>query len=264
MHRWEPRLEVLFAPAEFNDLAGRDLWGATCVVLDVLRATSSIITALANGAEAILPVAEISDALEVRAKDPAALLAGEREGRRITARLANGIEFDFGNSPREFSSDKVAGKRIVMSTTNGTRALRACARASRVLAASFLNLSATSAFLRQLSPDALILVCSGTFEQTALEDALCAGALCAALAPHCLATHWSDSALMAQRLFALVHDDLRSALARSRNGRRLLSLPDLADDVSFCARIDACPLAAGLSADGWIRRADREIPASVP
>src|SRR6266851_1491819 len=114
-------LEVLFAPAEFSALSQRDLSETVCVVFDVLRATSSIVTALGNGATAIVPVAEISEALAVRQKHPEVLLAGERDGLRIQANLTGSIAFDLGNSPREFTPDKVRGKTIAMTTTNGTR-----------------------------------------------------------------------------------------------------------------------------------------------
>src|SRR5258706_3742216 len=137
-------LEVLFAPAEFAALEARDLSGAVCVVFDVLRATSSMVTALANGASAVVPVSEIPEALKIRERDQRILLAGERDGLRIQSGLTGGITFDLGNSPREFTREKVNGKMIAMTTTNGTRALRACARAKTVLAASFLNLRATA------------------------------------------------------------------------------------------------------------------------
>ena len=125
-------LEVTFAPAEFEALKGRDLSRTTCVVFDVLRATSTMALALSNGEEAIIPVAGIAEALRLREEQPAMLLAGERDGVRIPASLAGGVDFDLGNSPREFTRDKVQGKTIVMTTTNGTRALRACAGARRV------------------------------------------------------------------------------------------------------------------------------------
>src|SRR5262249_17947241 len=123
--------------------------GTVCVVFDVLRATSSMVTALANGAAAIFPVAEISEALALRRDRPDLLLAGEREGVRISRDLSDGVPFDFGNSPREFTRDKVQGRTIAMTTTNGTRALRACARASKVFIGSFLNLAATTEVLRR-------------------------------------------------------------------------------------------------------------------
>src|SRR5262245_15426629 len=137
-------LEVLFTPADFAGLKQRDLADTVCVVFDVFRATSSMIAALANGATAIVPVSEIPDALEFRRRDPQTLLAGERDGVRILAAQTGGIDFDLGNSPREFVREKVAGKTIAMTTTNGTRALQSCARAKQVLIGSFLNLRATA------------------------------------------------------------------------------------------------------------------------
>src|SRR5689334_12937954 len=118
-------LEVLFAPAEFVALRERDLRDTVCVVFDVLRATSSMVTALANGAEAIIPVSEIAEALAIQERNPRVLLAGERDGVRIQSALTGGIAFDLGNSPREFTRENVSGKTIVITTTNGTRALRA-------------------------------------------------------------------------------------------------------------------------------------------
>jgi len=174
-------LEVLFAPAEFAALEQRDLSGTECVVFDVLRATSSMVTALANGASAIVPVAEIPEALKFRASDTRILLAGERDGLRIKSDLTGGAAFDLGNSPREFTREKVNDKTIAMTTTNGTRALRACTRAKTVLAASFLNLRATADCVADARE--LILVCSGTLDQTAYEDVLAAGAMCDLLWP---------------------------------------------------------------------------------
>src|SRR5436190_11942294 len=116
--------EVLFSPAEFAALRQRDLSATTCVVFDVLRATSSMLVALNHGAEAIIPVGEIAEALAMKRERPDVLLAGEREGLRIRKELTGSINFDFGNSPREFTRDRVGGKTLVMTTTNGTRALR--------------------------------------------------------------------------------------------------------------------------------------------
>src|ERR1043165_6729618 len=105
----ERTIEVLFTPAEFETLRTRDLSETTCVVFDVLRATSSMVTALANGAEALQPVSEIHEALELRSKNPQLLLAGERDGLRIRGELSGGVDFDLGNSPREFTRERIAG-----------------------------------------------------------------------------------------------------------------------------------------------------------
>ncbi len=131
------KIEVILTPAELPVLEQRDLHNTACVVFDVLRATSAFVTALHNGARAIVPVSEISEALARRQKQPDVLLGGERDGVRIRAAQTGGVDFDLGNSPREYTPDKVRGKTIVSTTTYGTRALRAGAGAKTVLAASF-------------------------------------------------------------------------------------------------------------------------------
>jgi 2-phosphosulfolactate phosphatase len=246
-------LEVLFAPAEFSALNQRDLSETVCVVFDVLRATSSMATALANGAEAIIPVADIPEALAIRDARPEVLLAGERNGVRIQANLTGSISFDLGNSPREFTPELVRGRAIVMTTTNGTRALRACAGARAVLACCFLNLRATADFVLHLGPQHLLLVCSGTVEEAAYEDALGAGAFCDLSWHQFASENIADSAGMARRLFHLAHKDLFSAFSASRNGKRLLARADLKEDVSFCAQVDRLQLVAELK-EGEIRK----------
>src|SRR3989442_9567203 len=99
-------LEVLFAPAEFVVLPRQDLSQTVCVVFDILRATTSMISALANGAEAIIPVGEIGEALELRRQHPDYLLAGERDGVRIRSPLTGGVDFDLGDLPREVTSER--------------------------------------------------------------------------------------------------------------------------------------------------------------
>jgi 2-phosphosulfolactate phosphatase len=247
-------LEVLFTPADFAALRQHDLSRTVCVVLDVLRATSTIVNALGNGAAALIPVEEISEALALRQRRPKVLLAGEREGVRIGAELTGGRPFDLGNSPREFTAEKVRDRTIVMTTTNGTRAMRACANAKAVLIGSFLNLGATAAWLKSHSPAHLLLVCSGTFEQAAYEDVLCAGALCELAWDLYAKGAVSDSAVMSRQLFQLQQPDLLAAFSQSRNGRRLLSRSELRDDVSFCAAVDSVPLVAQLNKDGLVTR----------
>ncbi len=248
------RLEVLLSPLEFASLRNRDLGQTVCVVFDILRATTSMVTALANGAEAIIPVAEISEALAIRQQRPEVLLAGERDGLRIRAELTGGVEFDLGNSPREFTAAKVQGKTIVMTTTNGTRALRACAGAKSVLVGSFLNLRATYLWLQEHRPPNLILVCSGTFDEPALEDTLAAGAVCERIWPIYAGGHISDSAEIARRLYPLMQFDLPGVMKHAHNGRRLLANPELRNDVWYCVQRETLPFAAERCPDGAIRR----------
>jgi 2-phosphosulfolactate phosphatase len=243
-------LKTTFTPAEFEVLARTDLSQTTCVVFDILRATSSMITALANGAEQILPVASIDEALAAKAKYPDALLCGERDGLRITAAQTGGTEFDLGNSPREYTAEIVASKTLISTTTNGTRALRACANAEHTLVGSFLNLAAIADHLRAAAPENLILVCSGTYEEAALEDTLAAGALADAL--------WEkydecDDATQAARLL-FTSAPVEETILQAKNAQRLLELPDLVADVEHCLQIDRYQFTAAMATDGMIRR----------
>ncbi|HEY1788402.1 MAG TPA: 2-phosphosulfolactate phosphatase [Verrucomicrobiae bacterium] len=236
-------LDVILTPAELPRLSKLDLGRTACVVFDILRATSTFVTALRNGAAAIIPVSEISEALEIKRKQPRVLTAGERHGVKIRVK---GKEFDFGNSPREFVPDKVKGRTIVSTTTNGTRALRACSHAKTVLAGAFLNLNATANFLRERKVETIMLVCAGTGENAALEDVLVAGALCEALARGTKEIVLSDSARLALSAFQQSSGDPTGMICKSENARRLLAIPELREDVEFCLRRDAIDLVAGM------------------
>ena len=247
-------LDVTLAPAEFAALAGRDLSDTVCVVFDVLRATTSVVTALGHGAEGVIPVAGIPEALAVRQARPGVLLAGERDGWRIGASLTGGPEFELGNSPREFTQERVAGRTLVITTTNGTGALRACAGALRVFAGSFRNLQALVRLIERQRPPHLLLVGSGTMEQTAFEDALGAGALVDAVWPLYADGTVGDAAPLVRLLYRQFAGDLPSAFRLGRNGRRLFSQPELRGDLEICARRDDLEVVPVLGPDGVIRR----------
>jgi 2-phosphosulfolactate phosphatase len=264
------KIDAILSPAELPALAKRDLRNTTCVVFDVLRATSTFVTALHNGAKAVIPVAEISEALALRQKQPGILLGGERDGVRIRAGQTGGIDFDLGNSPREYTPEKVRGKTIVSTTTNGTRALRACAGAQTVLAASFLNLTATAQFIRRIQSAQIVLVCAGTRENIATEDVLAAGALGELLsypfeitdAPLALSlspfgrgegVRLNDSVETARSAWRKAKSNLFEVVSDTENARRLLAIPELCDDVAFCLRPDVYNLIAALGKDGAMR-----------
>ena len=203
-------IDVTLSPPEIDLLPQASLGRTVCVVFDILRATSSMVTALAHGAGHILPVLSIEEALILKEHNPDALLGGERFGNKIEG-------FDLGNSPLE--NRELAGRRIITTTTNGTVALRACEKAESVLVGAFLNMDAIVVRLRELSPEKIMLVCAGTFRELALEDVLAAGAVCANLPGAAL----SDAAVIAMSAFKRYENDLLSGLRESRNGRALIS-----------------------------------------
>ena len=243
-------ISAILTPDGLPALRQRDLNGSLCVVFDVLRATSTFVTALQHGARQVIPVSEISEALAERKKDPAVLLAGERDGVKISAAQTGGADFDLGNSPREFETEIVRGKTIVATTTNGTRALNACQGAQTVLAGSFLNLAATARFIVKNPAPNIVLVCAGTGTQAALEDALGAGALCERL----LAGHGeyvlADSAAIVWRTYRGMESMLTEVMGGTDNGRRLMAIPELRADVAYCAQTDIFDLVACVSDGG--------------
>lgn len=247
------RIEVLLSPADYQARAARGFVGEVCVVFDVLRATSVMVAGLANGATGFIPVAEISEAIAWQKRQPDALLAGEREGLKIIAAQSGGVDFDLGNSPREYTSTRVAGRIIITTTTNGTRALRACDSADLVVVGSFLNLAVTAQWLLTQKVEKLTLVCAGTEESAALEDVLCAGALCDLLANGSGGVELVDAAEVARGVYRGA-TDLSGMIKHARNGRRLLLNPELGDDVDYCLRRDVFNVVVGRGRDGRVEK----------
>ncbi len=224
------KIEVVLTPAEIALLPERDLRGATAVVFDVLRATSVILTALANGAASIRPVATLDEAFAARVDDPTVMVGGERNGLKVEG-------FDFGNSPLEYARERVAQRAIVHTTTNGTIALRAVAGAQRVLVGALLNLDALAAFLRAAAPEHLLLVCAGSWQNFSLEDALAAGGLMARLPEAEPTDPGTVVGLIHERYGMEPYKCLRSSV----NGRRLVNI-GLGEDVALCARTSSFAL----------------------
>ncbi len=243
-------IDVLSGPAEFERWKGREMPGVVCVVFDVLRATTTVLTALEQGAAGIFPVGTVDEALAAWRGNEALLLAGERGGLKIGSDVTGGRPFDLGNSPREFTRERVAGREIVMTTTNGTRALRACRGADEVLAGCFRNLSAVAKAVSAMSVKRVLLVCSGTGEESALEDSLAAGACCERLSG---IGEFGDAAWLVLDAWRRAKADLAGAVDRSRNARRLRGLGELSADVDFCVEVDASRGVPKLGADGCLR-----------
>lgn len=170
--------------------------GNLVVVIDIFRATTAITTALANGAAAVIPVSAIETALQYR--EQGFLIAGERNGDKLDA-------FDFGNSPLEFSPEKVQGKTIAMTTTNGTRAF-AAANNQHCIAASMLNFSAVVAFVQRAKTD-VVFLCSGWTMKMNIEDSLLAGAFANELLNIPMFFSESDSIAIAQSMLKSAGND---------------------------------------------------------
>lgn len=222
-------IDVLLTPEETG--AG-DLSGVTAVVVDVVRATSCIVEGIANGARAVHPVVSVEEAVALRAalhgRGRSALLCGERGGIRIDG-------FDLGNSPAEFTAAAVGGRRLVMTTTNGTRAFAAARHADRVLAASFLNLSAVAEAVRD--DGAVAVLCAGKEGRFSLDDAVCAGHVVRAVLDRAAAPVTLADGAAAARDLALAHAVSADMLAGTAAGRALAEV-GLGADLALCARTD--------------------------
>lgn len=221
------RFEVRFTIPEAE---ADDLTGATAVVVDVLRATTTLTTALSHGARAVFPSASTDDALRLAQSlgREDTLLCGERKGLRIEG-------YDLGNSPREYTRETVEGKRLIMNTTNGTRAFLAVEDADAVVALSFLNLGAVAAEVRDR--ERLLILCAGREDAFALEDAVCAGLLLQRLRDDGVAVEADDGARAALTL-ARAHEVSEGFLASTQAGQALLAA-GLGEDLEWCARVDA-------------------------
>ena len=217
--------------------------GGIAVVIDVLRASTTMITALARGAARVVPVAGIDEARRLAAEaGPTALLGGERGGVRIAG-------FDLGNSPLEYSAARVTGRTVVITTTNGTAALTAARGAREILVGAIVNRSAVAAAIRRCAvPDEHVhLVCAGTDGCVSAEDVLAAGAILDAARTAGPDDTLDPAALDARAFFRRVAagGDVPAALVaefhRSPGGANLVDL-GMQADLPACAAIDSLPI----------------------
>jgi len=223
--------------------------GAHVAVVDVLRATTTIATALANGAAGVIPVAEPEDAIALgnRLGRDRVLFGGERESQRIAG-------FDLDNSPASFTAAAVAGKTILLTTTNGTRALRAMSNAASVRTAALVNRTAVADALAHEDGD-IVIVCAGEANGFALEDALGAGALVDTLLTLIGNVELCDGARAAALLYRGVANRLADAIA-SADHAQSLAHKGFAGDVTRCAAIDTLDVVPTLR-DGVLVTATR-------
>ena len=213
-------IDVVATPRDIRP----DHAGAIFVVIDVMRATTSMVTALSNGARMFVPVTDY-DAARALKTGPDILLCGEEMGKPLP-------DFDLSNSPREYQPDVVQDKILVQCTSNGTKAIAACAAASEVIAAAFINMQAVCAYLRHVKTD-IVCVCSGERGKLSLEDFLCAGNIV-----DNLAVRASDPACAARLAYQSCRDTLYETMRDSEWGSYIASI-GYADDIQYCAQLNS-------------------------
>ncbi len=222
-------LETLFIPEEIKNI---ELTGKLVVIIDVLRASSTIVTALANGCYGFIPILSPDKAREKveQFEKERVLLGGEREGIKIE-------DFDLGNSPREYKREAVKDKTIIFSTTNGVKTLEIVKGAYRIIIGSFLNLQAVCKYCTNYKGD-ILLICAGKEGRFSLEDTACAGMLIDSLKNVFSDTcQESDANLTARLLYEKFGNNILEILRKSQHGQYLESI-GLDEDLKFCSQLD--------------------------
>ena len=224
----EDALDVYFSAQSFRE---SDVRGKTVVVIDILRASSTIVTALAHGARGVIPVRDMASASKISKSlnSPSYMMAGEKDGVKIEG-------YDLGNSPLDFTGETVGGKTIILNTTNGTKAIKRSGLAKNILIGSFLNLQTVVNYLKQIDHEA-VLLCSGWRGRLSMEDLLCAGSIIYEITDGHLPTGARDGAQVAFGLYEKFRDDIEGCIKRSDYAERLRDIVHV-DDITFCCRRD--------------------------
>ena len=229
------RIDVLFG---VQQLTPADVQNRVVAVIDVLRASTTIAAALANGARAVIPL-ESSEDVATRSKQferSAVLLSGERRMLKMEG-------FDLGNSPVEHSRDVVEGKTVLLTTTNGTKSLLAVQGARDVVVASYVNLTAVCAMLRAALRGGadVTIVCAGQDRQFGLEDAACAGRYVYQITRRLEEAELNDAALAASLIDRKYGDNLMRLFSTAAHGRALAAA-GFEGDLAACAAVDSYPV----------------------
>jgi 2-phosphosulfolactate phosphatase len=228
------KLEVFLSPRE---LVPGDIQGRVVAVIDVLRASTTVAVALANGARTVVPVEDVDEAI-TRAKqfDPGQVLtAGERKMLPIAG-------FDMGNSPLDFSESKVSGCTVIITTTNGTRALMGLSGARDIVVASYVNHAAVTAMLRAAArSNDISIVCAGTEGHFSLEDAACAGRYVRSITQASPSITMNDAAHACALIDGRYGDNIAEIFKDSSHGRSLAEA-GFGEDLLLCAQLDSHPV----------------------
>ncbi|MCK9426414.1 MAG: 2-phosphosulfolactate phosphatase [Ignavibacteriaceae bacterium] len=222
------KINVVLSPANVDELY---FSGKTTVVVDVLRATTTIITALMNGAKEIVPVGSVEFAMKASSNmfGGQTLICGERNAKKIDG-------FNLGNSPLEFTSEVIGGKTLVFFTTNGTKAIVKAKYSDEVIIASFLNLSAVAKYLVKLNKSFEIL-CAGRNSSFCLEDTVFAGKLISEISSLLQGIELSDSGLASVSIAKTFGKNLKKMFAESEHGKFLIE-NGFEEDLKYCARVN--------------------------
>jgi 2-phosphosulfolactate phosphatase len=218
------KLETCFSPALYE---AEGHTNSIVVIIDILRASSAICTAFANGAVSIIPVSEVAEARDYKSKGY--LVAAERDGFILDFA-------DFGNSPFNFTKEKVSGKTIVYSTTNGTGIIKLASSAFMTVIGSFLNIGALTKWLIKQDKDVLLL-CAGWKNRFNIEDTVCAGAIADILMRSDCCTTICDSTFASIDLWSLASPDLSGYIEKAAQRTRLRD-KNLDDCIEFCLTPD--------------------------
>ncbi len=237
------RIETLLLPGQRYDPSN-----AVCIVVDVLRASSTIVTLLEGGAARVVAAPDVQTAAAVRGRFPGHLLCGEKDGLPPPG-------FDYGNSPAQFSRLALKGRGVILATSNGTRVIAGLRPAPAVLVGCLLNRSAVARAAVDLASQRgldIAVVCSAAYGGSVfvLEDALGAGAIADAALAFAPELEASDAASFARAAFGRLQDDVAGAVASAYHARELAEA-GLAEDVAYCGRLDisqAVPLVDGEAA----------------
>ena len=242
------RIDFHFTPGQTDEFALRE---KTVIIIDVLRASTSIITALSNGAREIIPATTVESAVKISGNltVDVTLLGGERNGKMIEG-------FNLGNSPVDYSEEKVKGKAIVFSSTNGSQALVKSRFAQDVAVCAFVNMAAVSRFLKEKGRD-FVIVCAGNNGMFSMEDTVCGGMLVHSVAGED-AAGWvlSDGALAALTLYRSFGKNILKMMKNSDHGKHLQEI-GFGEDLKICAAVDTLHVIPQL--DGNVIKLKKEM-----
>jgi len=242
------KLSVYAVPDSVADKAFKD---KIVIVIDVLRATTTIITPLANGCKEVIPAVEIEEVITMSKnyEKDSFLLCGERNIQPIDG-------FHLSNSPLEYTAERVSGKTVLLTTTNGTRAIRRAVDAKEVLVCSLINVDAIADHLASQDCDA-VFICAGTDGKFSMDDVVTAGAVISKLNDSVENLELDDLAVVAMSMYQSSADDLHGLLKHSVHYKRMMEY-GLADDINYCLTLNAASIVA-VYKDGVIKPLEKII-----